>query len=151
MALINCKECNKEISSEAEKCPHCGIELNKGLGCGTLIVIGFFGAVLASALLSGQSTTSPTGNTQESAQVDMRQSATGACMLFIKQSLHDPDSAEFGSSKDAVVEQVDETTWKVQRSVRAKNAFNALRLSNFECKMKSEGDTWQPIDVKELK
>lgn len=26
MALINCKECNKEISSEAQTCPHCGVK-----------------------------------------------------------------------------------------------------------------------------
>jgi hypothetical protein len=25
MALINCHECSKQISSEAEKCPHCGV------------------------------------------------------------------------------------------------------------------------------
>lgn len=26
MALINCKECGKEISSEAATCPHCGVK-----------------------------------------------------------------------------------------------------------------------------
>jgi hypothetical protein len=26
MALIKCKECNKEISSSASKCPHCGVK-----------------------------------------------------------------------------------------------------------------------------
>ena len=25
MALINCKECNKEVSDQALTCPHCGI------------------------------------------------------------------------------------------------------------------------------
>jgi DNA-directed RNA polymerase subunit RPC12/RpoP len=25
MALINCRECGKEVSNEAESCPHCGI------------------------------------------------------------------------------------------------------------------------------
>ena len=28
MALIKCKECNKEISDKAKKCPHCGFENN---------------------------------------------------------------------------------------------------------------------------
>jgi predicted amidophosphoribosyltransferase len=27
MALINCKECNKEISDQAQSCPHCGAPL----------------------------------------------------------------------------------------------------------------------------
>ncbi len=29
MALIYCKECNKEISSEAGACPHCGFQLKE--------------------------------------------------------------------------------------------------------------------------
>lgn len=28
MALINCPECNKEISDKAKACPNCGYELN---------------------------------------------------------------------------------------------------------------------------
>ena len=27
MALINCKECGKELSDSAEFCPHCGYRL----------------------------------------------------------------------------------------------------------------------------
>ncbi len=30
MAMIPCKECGKEISSEAEVCPHCGVKTNYG-------------------------------------------------------------------------------------------------------------------------
>ena len=29
MALINCPECNKEVSDKAEICPHCGYKLPK--------------------------------------------------------------------------------------------------------------------------
>ena len=29
MALINCPECNKEVSDKAEMCPHCGYKLPK--------------------------------------------------------------------------------------------------------------------------
>lgn len=29
MALINCKECDKQVSNEAFKCPHCGAQLRK--------------------------------------------------------------------------------------------------------------------------
>jgi hypothetical protein len=27
MSTINCKDCNKEISSDALSCPHCGAEI----------------------------------------------------------------------------------------------------------------------------
>ncbi|WP_427501352.1 zinc ribbon domain-containing protein [Methylomonas sp. MED-D] len=36
--LIKCKECGKEISSKAEKCPHCGVKRNTGC-LGTLLLI----------------------------------------------------------------------------------------------------------------
>lgn len=41
MALINCKECKQEISSNADKCPYCGNNMKKrGFGCGTIVLIG---------------------------------------------------------------------------------------------------------------
>jgi hypothetical protein len=40
MALINCKECNQEVSSKAEKCPHCGVKLKKSGGCCLPIIVG---------------------------------------------------------------------------------------------------------------
>ena len=32
MALINCKECGKEISDKATSCPHCGYKLKETTG-----------------------------------------------------------------------------------------------------------------------
>ena len=37
MALTNCPECKKEISSSAKKCPHCGYQ-PKSTGCFTYIL-----------------------------------------------------------------------------------------------------------------
>ena len=51
MALINCKECKKEISSSADRCPNCGVKNPANhIGCGAsflvivlvLILIGLF-------------------------------------------------------------------------------------------------------------
>ena len=33
MALITCNECKKEVSSNAEKCPHCGNPINTAVRC----------------------------------------------------------------------------------------------------------------------
>lgn len=33
MALVQCSECDKEVSSNAMTCPHCGFTLKKGNGC----------------------------------------------------------------------------------------------------------------------
>lgn len=45
MALINCKECNQEISSKAEKCPNCGCPIKKkGFFTGCFMV--FLGLII---------------------------------------------------------------------------------------------------------
>jgi hypothetical protein len=44
MALIECKECKKEVSKKTTSCPHCGAPLkkqSKNIGCGGAIVILF--------------------------------------------------------------------------------------------------------------
>ncbi len=47
MALINCKECGKEISDQAKSCPHCGMPLKKkGKGFAVAsLVLGIIGCV----------------------------------------------------------------------------------------------------------
>lgn len=30
MAIVNCKECNKEVSDKAQLCPHCGVDRPSG-------------------------------------------------------------------------------------------------------------------------
>jgi ABC-type ATPase with predicted acetyltransferase domain len=42
MALTKCKECGKEISTTANKCPHCGYDFVPGQtlkGCLVLVII----------------------------------------------------------------------------------------------------------------
>jgi hypothetical protein len=34
MAIVSCRECGKEISTRAEKCPHCGVVRAGGVGLG---------------------------------------------------------------------------------------------------------------------
>ncbi len=146
MSLIKCKECGKEISDRADKCPHCGAKPSSGSGCLPALIIG----IIVIGAISSLSSTSPTGGVRENA-ADSRQSASGACMGFIKQVLHDPDSAEFSHSSGAYVNEDSPGNWTVQREVRAKNAYNAMRLSTFECKMTLNGETWHASSVKEIK
>ena len=51
MSLIKCEECNKEISSEAASCPHCGFKKKKA-GC--LTAIGYGIVVVIAISLIGQ-------------------------------------------------------------------------------------------------
>ena len=39
MSLRACKECGKEVSSQAKACPHCGAPPRRSFGCGTLLLV----------------------------------------------------------------------------------------------------------------
>jgi len=67
MALINCKECGNQVSSKAEKCPHCGATVTrKTSGCAILflafIVLALFGEVMKSSSGIGASGSSAEGS-----------------------------------------------------------------------------------------
>lgn len=47
MALVKCKECGAEISSEAKTCPKCGMQIiKKPIGCGTVFGVIFLGIII---------------------------------------------------------------------------------------------------------
>jgi RNA polymerase subunit RPABC4/transcription elongation factor Spt4 len=51
LALRPCKECSKEISSDAKVCPHCGKKVaSSGFGCGSVILVLIIIGVVSSAL-----------------------------------------------------------------------------------------------------
>lgn len=52
MAMIQCRECNAEISDKAAACPKCGAELAKGKTRGALKTIVFVGVILVVAFFA---------------------------------------------------------------------------------------------------
>ncbi len=78
-----------------------------------------------------------------------RETAAGACMMFIQRSLHDPSSAEFEHSRSAVVS-INGPNALVLRPVRAKNGFGAIRRSQFGCIVQERGANVVPISVFEV-
>lgn len=67
-------------------------------------------------------------------------------MHFIKKILHDPDSAKFEHSDEADV-LIKGNRAMVIRSVRAKNAYGALRLTEFMCLMEINNGVITPALV----
>lgn len=49
MALTKCPECQKDVSTKADACPHCGAKKSSGFGSGcfliSIVLIGFGGCV----------------------------------------------------------------------------------------------------------
>lgn len=62
MALKPCRECGQEVSTEAKKCPHCGVSdptgaiarRAKNTGCGCLLAVLIMGAIVGSVAYFGQ-------------------------------------------------------------------------------------------------
>jgi hypothetical protein len=58
MAMANCKECKKEVSTEAKTCPHCGVAapVKKKLSTVTKVFVGtFFGLIAAVIMIPSNS------------------------------------------------------------------------------------------------
>lgn len=152
MALINCKECGKEVSSEAELCPHCGVRINpakapqqKPPGCLKVI---FVSAAIIMAISFIGSFSGYQGQGKPAAN-DKEATLRGLCMLQIKSQLHDPDSAEFEHSSSTMIRR-DGDTWVVTRPVRAKNAYNATRRAYFECRYLEQGSEFKLINIEQI-
>ena len=62
MALINCKECRTEVSSEAVTCPKCGYKA-KPIGCSGALVLIFLTLAVVSLFLPKQNTNISTNST----------------------------------------------------------------------------------------
>jgi len=65
MALINCPECNKEVSDQSSKCPHCGYTIKgmsyddkKRVGKIILWIIGIIVAIVLCVIIYDASTVS---------------------------------------------------------------------------------------------
>ncbi|MCH7338182.1 FmdB family zinc ribbon protein [Acinetobacter higginsii] len=77
MALINCKECGGQVSTQAKACPSCGAKVKKPTSVVTWIFLGFvvFG-VLAALFGSGGSTSensvNETGNNEAKAPLGIQ-------------------------------------------------------------------------------
>lgn len=122
MALIKCKECGTDVSTDAKNCPKCGAPLKKRRGCLPILGLGFLGLVALSAigrLIGGPSTPStPAQNTQ--ADEDYATKALGE--QAIRSMLKDPDSGVFtesdGHTRDGM--------HVACGYVNAKNSFGAM-------------------------
>lgn len=105
MALKTCKECKKEVSTEAKACPHCGATwpTGKPTGCVTYVVGGFVVMMALGALISALSPSpAPSGATPNPSGSSATMSAFDAPPPFtltrkgyvVKGSSHRFDSGE---------------------------------------------------------
>lgn len=153
MNLLECEVCHGQVAADAAKCPHCGTPHFRKQSIVPRLFVAALVLIVLYVLMKGGS--SPPADVQEAARPrapdDPSTSARGACMVFVKQRLHDPDSAEFPPSPSTSVTKREAGMWLVRMPVRARNSFNASRLKTFDCLMsyrQSDG-TWSALAVSE--
>ena len=97
-------------------------------------------AILATALGGWYLLASPDGDVAPRQKMDSEPMEWGfartACKQEIKNRLHDPDSAQFPPQREFRVSAVERDVYHVIVDVRARNAFNALRLNTYQCEIR---------------
>lgn len=152
MALKKCKECGKEISTKAIKCPHCGAPVRRQfkLGCGSfiliLIALGFMMSLFDSDPVKEGSSDKKASST--SIQSKPRETVSNSAWdgsvrqveRYLKDNLVDPGS--FDDIEWSAVQKVDLPTHKyfVRCKYRAKNSFGGYVISNQIFYLDSQGN-----------
>jgi hypothetical protein len=174
MALRRCKECGKEMSTRAAACPHCGAKPRR-TSFGTWLVLVVIGLGVISWYSASQrieenaaqraqdgaaraAKLSPADKAAEDRRLaaakaaEQREREEGtmayACKEWVRKSLHDPGSAEF--EQPFAFERAAKFN-RVQVKVRARNAFNAMRLSTFECRIRRSGGELVLLSLQEIR
>lgn len=161
MALKNCKECGKEVSTKADKCPHCGAKVKSRIGClgliGIFILIGIIGSFLGkSNKTNTKSSTSSTSKvstpaeTKSPEQIREERIKRGfsawdgshrGLERVIKKTMNDPDSYKH----------VETVYWDkgdyliVKTTFRGKNAFGGVVKNWVKAKADLDGNIIQII------
>lgn len=121
MAMATCRECGKDVSTEAKACPHCGAPkpVKQLGGCalllillGIVVVIGI--AMPSDSTTSGGGSATPTFNFY--AMVD-------GAKEQVRQRLKDPESARWSGIKVVETVQSGNAVKVVCGTVNSKNSF----------------------------
>jgi hypothetical protein len=141
MALKPCRECGKEISTDATTCPLCGraapttapMTREQKWGCGVAAL-----AVFANFVYCAASTPeTPT---------DYGPMAASRCKEFVRARLRSPSTADF-PFLDYTAIQHGADTFAVRSYVDAQNAFGGIIRSQYVCRVLRQGSDWRLIDV----
>ena len=119
--MIQCKECSKEISSDARVCPHCGKK--QGQGCATTAIWVVFCLLGFCVLLAVISQMSDTPKTPQEAAADAAKGAHLKAMIdsamALRNAMRDPDSFK-------LTQVLDMPDGAVCYSYRARNGFGGM-------------------------
>lgn len=149
MALINCPECNHEISDQSISCPNCGYPIKdkkkpvtkkKSSTSGCFPAILLIGLFLAVVIFWPRS--------EDNTPKDIPHSSMLAYDLVSKQALNGlkaPKSAEFPdiSTRNAHTKYLGDGRYEINSYVDSQNSFGAMLRTYFTAVIKFTGDSYQ--------
>ncbi len=160
MALIKCKECGKEYSTDAKKCPNCG---KRRTTLTTKVVGGFFAFIIVMSIYNSQqrdgaevARQATLTSEQRAAEVATQAKASRlrnaryACKHVLKDTLNDPDSAKLEEASNWYAEERKNGAILVQPKGRAKNAFGAYIQGVWDCTVMLQGDNASVLSLKQI-
>jgi len=96
MALVKCSECWKEVSSSADKCPHCGYKPTSGLTWAVAILAGVVLIGLIFAMLQNEDRRQRIGDAVDAAMRETREGAKERQKLLATENVEWIDGAFTG-------------------------------------------------------
>lgn len=143
MALVKCRECGKEVSTEAVHCPNCGATTKISAGARRILIaaacvlsIALVAPVLLRAVQSedeSPSTAALIASAPDNPMIDKRgpRIAWKMARELIARALKSPSSASYAPLTEWEFADVDENSWRVKAWVESANPLGVLLRSNF--------------------
>jgi DNA-directed RNA polymerase subunit RPC12/RpoP len=139
MALKACRECGKDVSTEAKQCPHCGvskpIKTRPTIGCGGAILI-FFVLGIVMNTFGPKPKPRTAGDIFADSVARMNgdpDSMVRLCKESALENLKSPTSADFASRDAWKVWKDNKNQWNAVGYVDAQNSFGAKIRSSVVC------------------
>ena len=149
MALKPCRECKKEVSTEAEMCPRCGaqrpteapapvrVPAQGVIGCVVLA------AVMLLAIGYCNANTPEKSPTQKAAEASgaVKMDARIVCEDFVKRRLKAPSTAKVhvAGTTDQAVSDLGGGKWRVKGYFDSQNSFGAMLRGYYVCDVQHTG------------
>lgn len=156
MALIQCRECGKDVSTEAKNCPSCGAKVvlpKKKSRIGRLFLYAVVGVVALGVAQTAIQKQNPPKQLTPEEQANKSKNENLAvlakqCTHAIEATLKIPEGAKIPNPYSVADHNQffmgeSKGIYTVQVTFEARNSFNAMRKSIVECKWKKVGEDFK--------
>ncbi|MCG2590397.1 zinc ribbon domain-containing protein [Rhodohalobacter sulfatireducens] len=149
MALVNCKECEREISSDADTCPHCGYSIKKereekesAIGCLIVVFIIIAGFYFW-----------PESSSNEKPWNERDNSTMAYIMAenWVKDRLISPSTAEFPGTLEYRdhISRLPDQIYEIDSYVDSQNQMGAMVRTPFFARIQQTSeDNWKLLELR---